>query len=361
MLGHKLKNSRISAGLSLRGLQDKIGNKVSAQAIGKYERGEMQPSPDILKVLARELGVSENYLVASGEIRLSEIEFRENFIRSKKEEAQVEATILKHIEKYIYVEELLQMDTIEWDEPQDCPFQITDIKEAEWIAHKVRDDWKLGNDPIVKLSEFIEDRGIKIIFHDLPDSISGVTCFVYREDQTKVPVILINKRINGERQRFTIAHELGHLLVEKENSNLDIEKICHRFAGAFLMPNRILWDTLGRHRRSISIGELISLKELLGVSIQAIVYRCKDLGIISYSTYQELYKEFAQRGWLKPPYEEPFSLPPEGTERFKRLCFRALAEDAIPIEKVADFLNQSIDHIQLEMEGLLSCKSQDQL
>lgn len=89
MIGRRLKLSRVSAGLSLRELSDKIGNLVSAQAIGKYERNEMMPGSKVLIALAQALGVSVNYLVSEGLIDLDGVEFRKNAITSEKEEARL--------------------------------------------------------------------------------------------------------------------------------------------------------------------------------------------------------------------------------------------------------------------------------
>ena len=349
MLGEKLKAARRRAGLSLRELQERIGNKVTAQAIGKYERGKMQPSTDILISLASALGTSEKYFISSTAIQLGEIEFRENFIRSKKDQDQVKAIILKRVENYIEVEELLQVKTTEWDQPRDFPFVVRDVKDVELAAYKIRDDWKLSDDPIPHLAEFFEDRGIKVVSLSLPESIAGVTCFIHREHYNSIPAIVINKGITGERQRFTLAHELGHLVLDNK-SKLDNENICNRFASAFHMPERTLWAVLGKHRHSISLGELKSLKKYFGLSVQAIVYRCKDLRIINYKTYQNLYREFAQRGWLKPPYPEPELIDHEETHRFKRLCFRALSEEIISKEKAAELLNMTSDQINDEMD-----------
>lgn len=350
MFAEKLKAARMSSGLSLRALQAKIENKVSAQAIGRYERCEMKPSPDILTTLANALGVSEKYFSSSEGLRLGKLEFRENFLRSKKEESYIEAKVLKHVKHYLEIEEFLQANTLEWDQPREFPFIVRDVKDVELAAHKLRDNWKLGDDPILNLAEFFEDRGIKVIFMVLPDSVAGMTCFIHREALKKIPVIVINENVKVERQRFTLAHELGHLVLENI-SNINSESVCNRFASSFLMPDSILWATLGKQRKDISLGELIILKQRFHVSIQAIVYRCKDLNIIAHSTYQKLFRDFANRGWLNPPYNEPISLPKETTERFQRLCYRALTEDAITIEKAEELLGISAAQLNIEMCG----------
>ncbi|WP_371731794.1 ImmA/IrrE family metallo-endopeptidase, partial [Shinella sp. AETb1-6] len=88
----------------------------------------------------------------------------------------------------------------------------------------------------------------------------------------------------------------------------------------------VLRAEVGAHRSSISIGELVALKKRFGVSVQALTYRCKDLGIISPPACARLFKIFAVRGWRDAPYEEPESMAPDVEEprRFERLCYRAL-------------------------------------
>lgn len=353
MVNENLRRARMKAGLSLRQLEERIGRKVSAQAIGKYERGEMQPTTKVLEVLAGALGISVNYLASSHTIKLGTIEFRENkLIRSKSDEKLVEGTINYQLMRYLRVEELVETSTKEWDRPRQFPFPVRSIMEAEWAAHRVRDDWNLGNDPIPHLSDFLEERGFKVILVDMPESIAGVTCFVENNLGPKLPVIVTSNRITGERQRFTIAHELGHLLLDIVNPSINIEKACDKFAGAFLMPERVLWETLGKKRKSISIGELLVLKRFLGVSVQALTYRTRDLGIINDYTYRSLYSEFSKRGWLKPPYSEPSPVQTEIPHRFTRLCFRALSEEIIDEHSAAELLDIPITQLREAFAGL---------
>jgi hypothetical protein len=78
-------------------------------------------------------------------------------------------------------------------------------------------------------------------------------------------VIVVNSEHPGERQRFTLSHELGHLVLDLRSVSETIaEAVCNRFAGAFLVPEDTLRAELGKNRTSISIRELFSLKELLG-------------------------------------------------------------------------------------------------
>ena len=124
----------------------------------------------------------------------------------------------------------------------------------------------------------------------------------------------------------------------------------HRFAGAFLMPAETLRVEIGKRRKSMGWSELFDLKQIFGVSVQALTYRCKDLGIFSNALLQLLFKEFSRRGWRSPPYQEPNNIPREEPARFERLCFRALAEGAVSEAKAAELLGSSVRELTRRME-----------
>lgn len=349
MIGPRLKLARSAAGLSLRGLEQRMGCRVTAQAIGKYERDQSMPSSGVLIALADALSVSVDYLVGDREMVLEAVEFRKKKITSKREEAQVEAKVLHLLERYLMVEEFLGLPSVEWDKPREVPYPVIgDPSEADRAAHSLRLYWGLGFDPIPNLVELLEDRGIKVFAVAL-GRIDGLMARVRRVGRSAVPVLVVNGDDWGERQRLTMAHELGHLVLEVA-AKVDEEKAAYRFAGAFLMPAEVLWAAIGKHRTSIGWGELFELKELFGVSVQALTYRCKELGIFSDALFRRLFQEFSRLGWRKPPYREPKAMACEEPRRFERLCFRALAEGAISEAKAAELLETSVRALNRRME-----------
>jgi Zn-dependent peptidase ImmA (M78 family)/DNA-binding XRE family transcriptional regulator len=350
MIGSRLKNARARAGLSLRELEEKIGNLVSAQAIGKYERDEMMPGSKVLLAIADALQVSESYLLSPSAIKLEEVEFRKNRLTNKREEASVEASVLSSVERYLQVEDVLAAPSATWSMPGGAPFRIKTFEDAESAAHRLRQLWELGVDPLPNFSEFLEEKGIKVIAKPLEAAVSGMMCFVLKQGDGRVPVIVINNQDTGERQRFTLAHELGHLVLDVD-PELDEEKAAHRFGGAFLMPQEVLRAEVGQHRTAISLGELFQLKPLFGVSVQAIAYRCKDLGILAPKASSYLFATFTKNGWRSPPYAEPQPIAKEDPGRFKRLCFRALAEGLISEAKTAELLETTVHQLNREMDG----------
>ena len=360
MIGRRLKIARAASGLSLRGLAARIENLVTAQAIGKYEREESMPSSGVLIALANALDVSVDYLVGDQEMVLEAVEFRKKKITSRREQARVEAKVLHLLERYLVIEELLGLSSVEWNRPREAPYPlIQDISESDRAARSLREYWGLGTDPIPNLVELLEKQGIKILCVALA-SISGLTARVSCANRNAVPVIVVNRKDRGERQRFTLAHELGHMVMDV-SSNIDSEKAAHRFAGAFLMPAEALWAEIGKHRKSIGGRELFYLKQLFGASVQAIAYRCKDLGIFSESLFQSLFHEFSRLGWRTPPYKEPYALPGEEPTRFRRLIFRALAEEVISEPKAAELLGLPVRELNWRMEEIASTVEPEKL
>ena len=216
------------------------------------------------------------------------------------------------------------------------------MADVESAARAIRTHWDLGIDPNPNLSELLEERGIKILSADLSD-IDGLTAKVKRKNGEPVPVMVIKANTWAERKRFTLAHELGHMLMVVRRGT-DAEKVANRFAGAFLMPVEALWREIGKQRTAISFGELAKLKELFGASFQAITYRCRDLGILREAAFKRMFPAFNEHGWRKETFKEPGAMPPEleHPQRMERLTFRALAEQLVGESKAAEILGISV-------------------
>jgi len=352
MIGNRLKRSREALGLSLRDLEAAIHGQVSAQAIGKYERDEMMPSSTVLLALSKALDVSPEYLLSEQEIELVGVDFRKATHAGTREERAVEAVILDHVERYLELEELFPGSDAEWVAPDGPEFEIQRIEDAEEAAEALRKLWFLGMDPIPLMAELLEERGVKVIAQDLPISVSGSKAFVRRNQGPDVPVIVVNEHHNGERQRFSLAHELAHLVLRCSSlDEKEQEKAADRFAGAFLMAKDMMFRVLGKHRTSISLGELAELKKLFKVSIASLVVRCSQLGVITRAVYGRLFGQIKALGWNGPSSKEPNLLEPEVPQRMERMCLRAVSEGAISESKAAELLRLSVRELDRRLMG----------
>lgn len=352
MIGNRLKLAREAAGFSLRELQDRINNLVSAQAIGKYERDEMMPSSSVFLALAKALAVSPDYLLSKRNIELSEIDFRRHTGAGDKEQRAVEAIVVDYAERYLQLEELLPGVAANFEAPAGKEFHVQFPEDAEGAAKKLRSLWKLGIGPISSMMELLEDKGIKVVEVQMPETISGSKAFAKRSDKNAAALIVVNSQHNGERQRFTLAHELGHLVLRFNDSNSETqqEKAADRFAGAFLITQELLVKLVGKSRSVIHMGELLSLKRFFKVSIAALVVRCGQLGILTKAGYGKSFAWLKANGLIDIGAAEPEPLPKETATRMKRLCLRGIAEGAISDSKALSLLRISRKALEHELE-----------
>ncbi|MES2384940.1 MAG: XRE family transcriptional regulator [Pseudomonadota bacterium] len=351
MIGNRLRLAREAAGLSLRAMEDAISGKVSAQAIGKYENDQMMPGSDVLLALARALKVSPEYLLSNRDIALSGVDFRKDPATGAKEEKAVEAVVIDHLERYLEVEELLPDALLDWLAPTAKEFSIRSTEEAEAAADALRRLWKIGIDPIPAMAELLEDNGVKVIALDLPQTVSGSKAFASRDGQHPVAVIVVNKNHNGERQRFTLAHELAHLVLQLKGNweEKEGEKAADRFAGAFLVTSEMLFKRLGKVRKALSLGELLELKAFFRVSISMLAVRCKQLGIISKAVFNSLWGTMVRMNWVGKTAVEPYPFEAETPTRMERLCLRAVVEEAMSGAKAGELLQISVRELDARL------------
>ena len=352
MFGERLKLARKKAGFSLRKLSEALSGNVSAQSIGKYERGEMMPSSGILMQLTDVLDISLEYLMSEQVAELKEIEFRKLSGITASKRAQVEAIVIEKLERYLAIEEILNIDSFRWDQQKFDKKFVGEKNEGEEIAEDLRVKWELGIDPIPNMTALLENHGIKVVFTSLPKNVSGLTCLARKPDQKlTLPVIVINEDMTLERGRFTLAHELGHRLIDAE-SPVDHEKAANVFASAFLVPKNHLISEIGRRRNALAFKEFVHLKRRYRVSAATLLLRLKEVDIINQSTLSYAFQTYA-KGWrsLEPyPLEsdrDKYELP----RRFELLCYRALAEKLISPSKACELLQRPLDEIAQAIKG----------
>jgi Zn-dependent peptidase ImmA (M78 family)/DNA-binding XRE family transcriptional regulator len=354
MIGNRIKLAREAYGWSLRELEEQIGGLVSAQAIGKYERNEMMPSSKVLLALAAALEVTPDFLLSEKEIELEAVDFRKVPATGARDERSVEAQVLDAAERYLELESLFPDTILKWRRPHAAEFKIRKVEDAEEAAEKLRKLWKLGIAPIDSVTELLEDQGIKVIALSLPEAVSGSKAYARPADGEPFAMIVVNQNHNGERQRFTLAHELAHLVLDWEAaSDKENEKAADWFAGAFLVARGMVEKVIGRSRSAITFGELEAVKRVFKVSLASLVVRLRQLGIITKTLYGEIWGMLIQRGLNSPGAREPDPIPAEVPFRAHRLAFRAIAEQVISESKAAELLNVG----RRELERLLDPES----
>ncbi len=341
MIGERIKRARIAAGLSQREAAQRA--ELSAMAISKFERGESTPTSGTLIRLARALGTRTEFFFRPDTVELGQPEYRKRSSLGKKALAQIEADILDQVERLLEIATLFPVLPVpDFTVPAEVPTRIASMDDVETTARVLREAWRLGLNAIPSLADTLEERGLLVLTSaaDGQGKFDGLAATVSGR-----PLVVVGRDWPGDRQRFTMAHELGHLvLAGRLFTRLNEEKACDRFAGAFLVPRQTVVSELGSHRSRLEPRELHSLKHAYGLSMMAWVFRARDAAVITDRTADIVFRMFSKRGWRKLEPGDPVA--PEVPKLFERLVIRALAEDMISMSKGAELMAMSISQLR---------------
>jgi Zn-dependent peptidase ImmA (M78 family) len=248
----------------------------------------------------------------------------------------------EYLSRYLELEESIGIRN-NFINPLEDFTNITTYDQVVQAADMLRQKWSLGKGPIYNIVELLEDKNIKVLKLNVDEDFDGLQTFVNGD----IPVIAFNilKANKPDRIRFTLLHELAHLLLKFGNIiDREKENFCHKFAGAMLMPKETIIAELGQFRNKLSINELGKIKLQYGISMQALVMRAKDCGIINEHYTKQFFFLMKQMNWR---IDEPFEYAGlEQSNRFEQLIFRGLIEDQIPIEKAAELSDLSVQQFK---------------
>lgn len=186
-----------------------------------------------------------------------------------------------------------------------------DFGGADGAARELRRLWQIPSGPISNVVNYIEGAGGVVFDCDFGTmAIDGVSQWPL-DDASMPPVFFVNEDVPGDRARFTLSHELGHIVLHHLPTP-DLEGEADRFASEFLMPAEEIYDSL----KSLTIESAADLKLHWKVSIAALIRRAKDLKAIGPERYTSLMKRLSALGYRKC---EPIPIPRETPELFMAL------------------------------------------
>ena len=177
--------------------------------------------------------------------------------------------------------------------------------DVERIAATLRATWLLPNGPVESVVKCIEDAGGMVLPFDFATQQVDATSLRYGD---MPPLMYYNQNLLGDRQRFTLAHELGHMVMHSVVPNADMEDQADRFAAEFLMPAREIASQLN----NLNLQRAAQLKRYWRVSMGAIIMRAKTLGKLTSNQSQYLWMQMGAAGLrtreppeLDVPVEQP--------------------------------------------------------
>lgn len=284
-----LTTARELRGISQSELSNKIG--INQSSLSKFEKGLSNLSENVKFKIADTLGFPYSFFLRENvKVPISDFYYRKRASVLKKELSKFEALI------DIY---RMQIDTLltsveipEYDLPN---FDIKHNGTPEEIARKLRTHFQLEKGPINDLTGLLESHGLIIIEFDLQDlKIDGISLFTNKNQ----PIIFLNNNIPNDRKQFTLAHELGHLVLHINSIvsiDRDEEDEANKFAAEFLMPELDCFNSLTQLRFS----DLPDLKRYWNLSMAFIIMRAKTLKTITPRRTKNLMIELSKRGYRK--------------------------------------------------------------
>ncbi len=178
------------------------------------------------------------------------------------------------------------------------------------VAKKVRLHWQLTHGPIKNLTRLLERAGVIVGVSDFGGAqISGV---IFRPPSSP-PIVLFNPTHPADRVRFTLAHELGHLVMHRFPTST-MEDEANEFASEFMMPAEEMRQVF--RGRKVTIQYLAALKREWRMSMQSLLMSAKHVGAVNSNQYRYLFTQFSKKGWrtrepaeLDFPHDLPVVLP----------------------------------------------------
>jgi Zn-dependent peptidase ImmA (M78 family)/DNA-binding XRE family transcriptional regulator len=163
---------------------------------------------------------------------------------------------------------------------------VDEFESVERIAALARAQWQLPAGPVLNLTRTLEAAGVVVVHSNLAGSaVDGVTFAA----PGLPPLIVLNASQPADRMRFTLAHELGHLVMHRTQPTQAMEEQANEFASYFLMPTQ---DIRAYYNRRIDLRLLAELKPVWRVSMASLLMRARSLGLLAYNQERYLWQQF---------------------------------------------------------------------
>jgi Zn-dependent peptidase ImmA (M78 family)/DNA-binding XRE family transcriptional regulator len=343
--GGRLRTARLARKHTVAELATAIG--VTAAAISQYENGHSRPTRTNLVKLAMALRFPIEFFGTSGE---GELEGTQAFFRSlrrtkarERDAADAKALLVGAlVDAY---DALVDLPRVDVPRILLLDAEARGPEAAEHAARRVRELWELGDSPIPHVTRLLESKGI-VVIKSLEES-DDVDAFS-RWLNGRPVVVLTEAKGCIARSRFNAAHELGHLVMHQaaEAGDTSIEGEAHRFAAELLMPAKVLVRELPTRA---DWPALVRLKHKWGVSIQALLYRARELGRLSDHAYRRAITDLNRRGWAR---DEPAPLTTVETPIALSKATELLSQHGVPLEEIAKRARLPFDLVSELMPSL---------
>lgn len=285
---------RTAKGLTQEEVAEEAG--MTQATLSRYEQGLREPDSRAIDTLSRVYGVTVDFLTYGFHLKggLAADAHMRRFKTAKPTDwKRVEARL-----NLLRMQSSFLFDRLPLEPENHVASADPDRMTPSEAAQLVRSAWRVPIGPIRTLIRWVESAGVIVICEDFGtrriDAMSQ-----WAGDHA---VIVLNSILPTDRKRWTIAHELGHLVLHSNYVDLDVnmERQADEFAGEFLTPAHLIKPEL----RNLTLAKLAALKLEWGTSMQSLIERAYGLDRISNAERTSLYKQLSARGWRT---NEPYS------------------------------------------------------
>lgn len=312
LIPSRMKDARLAQRMNQTELANTIG--VSRQAISAFELGEKSPEADTMARIAEVLEQPISFFAGEDSAVFGECSprfFRAFGSDTKKRNLMCDVLGKWFVQTSRYLYDLVTFPAVNISCVSPANGNRYSEDEIEHAAEECRRLWRLGVGPISNVVGLLETNGIAICRYEVTGE--KIEAFSFWSGPRPF-IFLASEKESAVRSRFDAAHELGHLILHKwigpeelEDPKILklIESEANRFAGAFLLPRKSFPNEVYTSR----LDAFVELKKRWKVAIQAMVYRCKDLGIFDEYQVTNLYKQISFRKWrTKEPLDDKITL-----------------------------------------------------
>lgn len=327
----RLRLARARLGLTRTKLADLSG--ISLRTLTEYENEERPPSDENLARLAQALSLPRSFFEreAIEPVPVEAASFRKLSKASATRRDAVLANAALTLEFFEILEEHFKL-------PAPAIPTLDKLGPAR-AADLLRHQWTLGDRPISNMLHLIESKGARVA--SLNHEYGDIDAFCFYRDAT--PYVFLNTSKSAERQRFDLAHELGHLVLHSEiemetASSKEREAQANEFAANFLMPAGAI-----RHQlmSGASLDRILTARSYWKVSAMAMTHRLKELHLLSDWQYRSTCITLSERGFRRA---EPGGTTPETSQLLRKVLYGSSAR--ISFKTAADELALSPSEIR---------------
>jgi len=293
IIPERIREAREARGYTREAFAEALG--ITAQAVAQYEVGQHSPGPEIMGRIIGLTAQPPAFFTAdrpSVRERFGTPYWRSLVRMNRADRLRIARRLEWSADIVAYVERFIELPRINL--PTGEP--VEDFTNLEWLeiaAEALREKWGLGSLPIEYLAPTLEANGVVLI----KEPVRCADMDAVSRWQAGRPFILLSEDKHSlPRENFDLAHELAHLIchphVEVTSENLaTIERQANYFAGALLLPRK----SFPREVISTSLDYFLELKKHWRVSVQAMVYRCKELGLLNKNQVAYLWRQIGRR------------------------------------------------------------------